>query len=407
MNAPRLDPPTRADGWPDLAEMSDGRRVGSPADWFEKRAPELRELFQEHMLGRLPEHSPVRVRVHRRDPTALEGKAILHELDLEVGLPGPIQLLLFLPAKASSPRPCFLGMNFGGNHTVTDDPLVRLPAGFVIPRFGTADGRADPGKRGFHRDRWSVRASLARGYAVATFYYGDVVPDDPKLGTERLRELWPASSSSEGGSTAAVMAWAWGLMRAIDYLSTRSDLDPARLAVVGHSRLGKAALVATAFDPRIALAIPSQSGCGGAAPSRLPPDLAGPGPDERTRVETLRALNDRFPHWFCPNFHRFNGHPEHLPFDQDALIALCAPRPVLLSNAEEDHWANPEGQFAMLRTADPLYRLVTESGLDASQMPPPGGLVSSRLGYFFRPGPHSTTPEDWAAWLRFADRWLC
>lgn len=386
--------------------MSNGQRVSTPTDWFEKRAPELRELFQETMLGRLPEPSPVRAHSHRCDPAALERKAILHEIDLDVGLPAPIQLLLILPAECHSPPPCFLGLNFGGNHTITDDPLVRLPEGYVTPEFGTADGQGDPEKRGSHRDRWSVQASLARGYAVATFYYGDIVPDDPQLAANRLRQLWPPPASNPGAATAAIMAWAWGLMRAIDHLSTRTDIDPGRLAVVGHSRQGKAALVATAFDQRIALVIPSQSGCGGAAPSRIPPVSVAPGSKAPPRAETVGALNQCFPHWFCPNFHAFNEHPEDLPFDQDALIALCAPRPVLLSNAEEDHWANPPGQFAMLQSADPLYRLVTGSGLNAAHIPPPGELVNSRLGYFFRPGKHSTTPEDWAAWLQYADRWL-
>ena len=117
-------------------------------------------------------------------------------------------------------------------------------------------------------------------------------------------------------------------------------------------------------------------------------------------------INKSFPYWFAGNFKEFNGAPEKLPFDQHSLIALCAPRPVLVSNATEDLWANPSGQFDVLRAADPVYRLVAGDGLGAEAMPETGKLMASRLGYFIRAGKHSMTTPDWAAWLDYADRWL-
>src|SRR5262249_47270523 len=191
-----------------------------------------------------------------------------------------------------------------------------------------------------------------------------------------------------------IAAWAWGVQRLVDYLVTDPDIDAKRIAVVGHSRLGKTALLAAAFDERIALAIPHQAGCGGTAPSR------------GTVGESVERINTSFPHWFNANFKKFNGRPERLPFDQHCLAALCAPRPVLFTNAVEDTWANPAGQFEVLKAADPVYRFLGVDGLAAKEMPPPGQLVNSRLGYYIRAGKHSMTRDDWKVFLEFADKWL-
>ena len=122
--------------------------------------------------------------------------------------------------------------------------------------------------------------------------------------------------------------------------------------------------------------------------------------------ETVKRINTSFPHWFCGNFKAFNDGPARRPFGQHELIALCAPRPVRLSNATDDLWANPAGQFEMLRAADPVYQLVAGDGLGAKAMPDVGRLLPSRLGYYIRPGKHAMTRGDWAVWLDYADRWL-
>ena len=202
------------------------------------------------------------------------------------------------------------------------------------------------------------------------------------------------------------MAWAWAFSRMLDVLETMPEVDAKRVATVGHSRNGKTALLAAAFDPRFAMAIPSQAGCGGTAPSRVAPDLAKPGQNNRPTAETVAVINKSFPHWFCGNFKEFNEAPDRIPFDQHCLVALCAPRPVLVSNATEDLWANPSGQFDVLKGADPVYRLVAKDGVGADTMPEVGKLLSSRLGYYIRPGKHSMTAEDWKVWLDYADRWL-
>src|SRR5262249_48003890 len=159
-------------------------------------------------------------------------------------------------------------------------------------------------------------------------------------------------------------------------------------------RLGKTALLAAAFDERIALAIPHQAGCGGTAPSRG--KIGG----------QVKQINDRFPPRFCDNFKKIKESPEKLPFDQKCLVSLVAPRPVLFSNAVKDTWANPNGQFDVLKAANPVYRFLGAGGLDAKDVPEIGKLVDSTLGYYIRAGEHSMTREDWNVFLDFADKQL-
>ena len=158
--------------------------------------------------------------------------------------------------------------------------------------------------------------------------------------------------------------------------------------------MGKTALLAGALDERIAVAMPHQAGCGGTAPSR---GKVG---------ESVKQINDRFPHWFNATFKKFSADPSKLPFDQNCLVALCAPRPVLFSNAADDQWANPDGQFEVLKAASPTYKFLGVEGLGADKRPDEGKLLDSRLGYFYRAGKHAMTRDDWTAFLDFADKHL-
>lgn len=379
---------------PDPLKMLDGSRVTTPEAWLNRRRPELKALFQHYMYGHLPP-APAKIEytVDRVDRKSLGGKATLKEVTIRVGGAGlpTIHLLVVVPNQRTKPAPVFVGPNFNGNHTVLADPCIALPTVWLPTNSpGGTDNRATDAGRGRDVDVWAIEQSVDHGYAVATFYNGDIEPDRPDA-AEGIRARY---APIQGGpyDWGALGAWAWGVHRAVDYLLTDPDIDAKRIAVFGHSRNGKAALLAGAFDERIALVIPHQAGCGGTSPSR---GKVG---------ELVKAINDRFPHWFNAEFKRFNDQPERLPFDQHCLIAMVAPRPVLLSNATEDQWANPAGQFQMLQAAEPVYRLLNAGGLAAKQMPEPGRLVDSKLGFFIRPGKHSTTPEDWRAFLDFADR---
>src|SRR5262249_34196900 len=259
---------------------------------------------------------------------------------------------------------------------------------------GVKDNRATEAGRGTQLDVWALDQSIDRGYAVATFYNGDVDPDRPDVREGIQLHLRKPGDKPGPHDWGTIAAWAWGVQRAVDYLVTDKDIDKERIAVVGHSRLGKTALLAAAFDDRIALATPHQAGCGGTAPSRT----------DNPKAETVKRINTSFPHWFDDTFKEFNDQVDRLPFDQHCLAALCAPRAVLYTNAVEDQWANPDGQFEMLKAADPVYRLVGTGGLAAKTMPEPGKLIDSTLGYYIRPGKHSMTREDWKVFLDFADK---
>ncbi len=385
-------------GLPDpLVFFASGERVATPEQWTQRRV-ELKELFQHYMYGYLPAVPKITARVVRRDDAYFGGQAIKKEVTIQFGpaTAPPINLLLVIPKQRKGPAPVFVGMNFCGNHTLVDDPSVALPTVWMPDRCPSCQGNvAHEEGRGKQKDIWNLEYVISRGYAVATFYSGDIDPDKPDW-SDGVHPHFVSAGQSTPSATSwgTVAAWAWGIHRAVDYLVTDADLDPKKIAVVGHSRLGKTALLAGAFDERIALAIPHQAGCGGTAPSR---SQVG---------ESVKAINDRFPHWFDDVFPQFNDQVERLPFDQHCLAALMAPRPLLYSNATEDTWANPDGQFEMLRGAEAVYKLLGAEGLASPQIPEIGKLSAGRLGYFIRAGKHSMNREDWQAFIDFADTHL-
>jgi hypothetical protein len=400
---------------PDPLVMLDGRKVATREMWVKERRPELVRLFQHYMYGQLPPKPAVSAKVERVDTAALAGKATLSEVTLTFGPSNapPIHLMLVVPNRRTNPAPVVLALNYFGNHTLVQDKQVRLPDNWM-PQWGgegassarVVDNRATEAGRGSWTKLWPIEDLVDRGYALATFYNGDLDPDTPEQrGVQKaFRQPDPADDCGTIG------AWAWGLQRAVDYLITAPGIDPRRIVVTGHSRTGKAALVAAAFDERIALAIPHQAGCGGSAPSRARIAIGRPyntlDKPQTRRPETVSDINDKFPHWFNARFKEFNTQPERLPFDQHCLVALCAPRPVLFTNGRADTWINPAGQFEVMRAAAPVYRLLGAGDFTAEELPPDGQLMDGVLGFYLRPGGHSLLCEDWKVFLDFADKHL-
>ncbi|HUF63167.1 MAG TPA: GDSL-type esterase/lipase family protein [Verrucomicrobiales bacterium] len=374
---------------PDPLTFLDGRSVRWPEQWPERRS-EILDLLAHYVYGHMPPPPATPAwSVDRTTPGVLDGKATRKLVSISFGgrdTP-PIQLLVYSPNQRR-PAPVFLGLNFEGNHTVAPDRDIPL-----TPHWVRDGERATEAQRGVQAGRWPIEAILARGYAVATFYQGDIDPDHPDW-SDGVHPLYyrPGQTEPASAEWGTIAAWAWGLHRCVDYLVQDPDLDPQRIAVMGHSRNGKTALVAAAWDERIALTVSNQSGCGGAALSR------------RRSGETVKAINDRFPHWFCQNFKFFNDREDHLPLDQHFLIAAIAPRPVLVCSAEEDAWADPAGEFASLRGANPVYRLLQAGGIDDEDPPPLNALAGDTLGYHIRPGEHAVGLADWTVFLDFADR---
>jgi len=386
-------------GWPDPFKMLNGQAVTNEAMWRRSRRAELKSLFQHYMYGELPP-KPERVEVEKlgEHQDLFDGKATLKLVRLKLGdaAAPAIDVMLVMPNGGRGPHPAFVGMNFCGNHALLNDPRVPLARGWVYTNCRDCpQNKATEASRGHQAADWAIEQTIQRGYALASFCSSDV--DSDRADVSDGIKAWLAKKKNEPVPTkdrGSIACWAWGFHRVVDFLMGEVEIDPMRVAVVGHSRNGKTALLAGALDERIALAIPHQAGCGGTAPSR---GKIG---------ESVKQINDRFPHWFNGRFKEFNEQTDRLPFDQHALVALMAPRPVLLSNAVEDQWANPSGQFEVLKAAEPVYRLLGAGGVDSAELPPLNTLVASRLGYYIRPGKHSMNRDDWKVFLDFADRHL-
>ena len=341
-------------------------------DWRNRRV-ELLLLFREHVYGRAearPEQ--LRFQVVDEQPRAMDGAATLKRvavLSREGGREHRFEFTLFLPNGRTGAVPVFLLLN---NRPATN---------------------VDPTRRE-RSDFWPAEQIIARGYGIAALQNDDLAPDDKDRFREGVIRLFEgdASTPRPRNAWAALAAWGWGARRVMDYFETEARVDASRVALVGHSRGGKAALWAGAEDERFALVISNESGEGGAALSR------------RAFGETTARITTSFPHWFNENYRAYANREADLPIDQHMLLALIAPRALYVASADEDLWSDPRGEFLAVAESSPAFALYGEPAIAAAAMP---GLdrpiVAGRRAYHVRTGVHNLTTYDWQRFADFAD----
>lgn len=384
---------------PDPLLSNDGKVIKTKKDWQNTRRAEVLELFRTHVYGRVPD-TPYRVDfdVFEMDRNALGGKAIRKQVAIDISAQGKelrIELLIYLPQGAEeTPVPTFTTLNFRGNHTVHPDPKIALPKNFIKNgllkrhRKNTVEEL-----RGIKKDRYCVEDFIRRGYGFATAHYYDIDPDFHDEFQNGIHPLLDKPGKRADDAWGTISAWAWGLSRIMDYLQTDPEIDNTKIAVMGHSRLGKTALWAGAQDERFAIVISNSSGCGGAQLQRA------------SKTETIAQINKHFPHWFCTNYKRYSDNVEQMPVDHHMLIALVAPRPVYIASASEDRWADPNGEFLSGVYAEPVYNLFGLAGLETETMPEPDQPINhGHIGYHLRTGKHDLTEYDVNRFMDFADR---
>ncbi len=320
---------------PDPFVLKNGKRVVTKGDW-KKRRQEIQTLLENDEYGHLPP-APRNLRA---------------------------TLVSSLVVNNGAARQEKISVSCGPRHAVKFDLELLIPQGkkepFAVILTGDAGTTPIPDE------------VVARGYLLAHFDRTQFAPDD----ATRDKGIYPLYPQSDAGALAA---WAWGYSRAVDYLLQRPDVDAKRIAIAGHSRGGKAVALAGALDKRIALTFPNQSGTGGASPFRLP----GKG------SESIAKITGRFGYWFHPHLQTFAGREAQLPFDQHFLLALIAPRALLLNTALQDPYSNPASTHQSFLATREVFDFLG---------------ASDKIGSHVRDGGHSFGAQDWQVLLDFADR---
>lgn len=361
---------------PDPLVFEDGSPVESAADWPRRRA-EILDLFRAHVYGHRPAQAldAFEAAILEEDPSAMDGAATLRRVELRSALGGrahAFELVVFTPNGADGPAPALLLLN------------------------NRAASNTDP-TRAEKSPFWPAEEIVARGYAAAAIQVRDLAPDSGDAFRQGIIALFEdIDAPRPADAWAGLSAWGWGASRVLDFFEDDPLVDASRVAVVGHSRGGKAALWAAAEDERFAMAASNQSGCGGAALSR-----------RRFGERIVRiTAPDRYHYWFCAEFAEYSEREDELPIDQHQLLALVAPRPVAVNSAVEDRWADPKGEFLAALHAGPVFELLGAEPLPATEQPAPGEAAVGTIAYRLRPGGHDLRLDDWQFYLDFADKHL-
>lgn len=285
-------------------------------------------------------------------------------------------LIIYRP-NTKRKTPFFLALNFRGNQAINKDPNI-----FWHPRK-----RNQP--RGSRASYWEVENLVNKGVGLATVFYGDIDFDKDDDFKNDIHALLPELQNRKD-NFASISAWSYGLKHINSFIRRLSFVRKDRIVVMGHSRLGKTALYASANDTRFYGAISNNSGCGGAALSK------------RKFGETLEAINSRFPHWFANSFDKYSNNEDRLKFDKHFLLALTAPRKLYITSATEDEWADPKGEFLSTVYAGEVYGLYGNNRIEELDMPVANKKIwKENIAYHIREGKHAVKKFDWDRFVEF------
>lgn len=372
---------------PSLLTLANGKPVRDAKTWTNQRRPELLRLHETQQFGRAPGRPKhLKFDLFDEGTAALDGKAIRRQVAIELAPGRVMDLLLYLPAEARGPVPVLLHLGFTANSSTVDDPGIK--PGEI---WNAKEKKRVPASTGRAFGRLNVAPLLAEGLGVATVYYGDIDPDFDGGYEFGVRAAFAKPGREDWGTIAA---WAWGLSRALDYLETDKGVNAKKVAIMGVSRLGKTVLWAGANDPRFAAVIASCSGEGGAAVSR------------RNYGERVKHLNVRFGYQFAQSYQAHGDDPGAMAFDGHSLVALMAPRPLLLQTGNTDKWSDPKGEFEAAVAATPVYGLFGKKGVEVAAVPAAGEALLNPLGYFMHAGGHGALPGDWVVFREFLKKHL-
>ena len=384
-------------GLPDPLVFNNGKPVRNTRDWTKRRA-EIVKIFEDNEYGRWPAGKPA-LRYDVSRDAGFGGEAVRKQITLYFSPDndGPrVDVLVYLPKDAAGPVPTLLNLSFSPNNMVVSDPGVK-PGRRWDPKTRTMSEAASmPGPNPFGMDE-TVKRYLREGFGFATLCYTDITPDfqdDDELG---LRGLYhkPGTPRTDD-DWGSISAWAFGVSCLMDYFEKDPDVDAKRIALTGCSRLGKTTIWTGAIEPRIKVVMPSCSGEGGAAMSR------------RVYGETVAHLTEpsRFPYQFCPKYAYWSDKLTQMPMDAHMLVALIAPRPLLLQTGTTDNWSDPKGEWLSLIEARKVYQLLGQDVPAGDEFPAADQPYYTTLGYVMHEGGHGVMPQDWTYYLEFMKRHL-
>jgi hypothetical protein len=476
---------------PDPLTLANGNKIQSTEEWKNLQRKKLINLFSNNLYGKIPgRFKNFKIITKSIDKEFFDSLATKKEIRIEFNNKIFIDLLIFTPNNISKPCPMFLGMNFFGNHTISNEYITpvskrltletdinyqkknemkkylsklrfdknsilkadlqednmgyegivhggeriyyennmigRIQFNTYVKKLDLYEATAyipidlyaskknldvaihnsfakakivdfDPEEvRGIASSRWPLKKILKQGYGIETFYYGDIDPDYDEGFQNGIHHFFYKKNQTypRPNEWGSISAWASGLSYCMDYFTKDENIDSKKVAVFGLSRLGKAALWASALDERFALTISGNSGNGGSTIWR------------RKIGETIYSMNKRYPHWLCKNSNKYNHKEEELPFDQHTLLSLIAPRPLLIASAATDPLSDPIGEFYGAKYASKIYEFLNVDGLGVDVIPPKGDFINNRIGYYIRDGQHDITETDWDNYIAFANKHL-